>query len=138
MTFGLGRLGLGLGKLGASNKGAAGVRILLSGTTVAEDAAVGTDVGTASISASATGTAVWSLTNDAGGLFSINSSTGLVEVAGALDYETAAAHLITVAVSGTTPDPADRSFIITVTDVSEGGGTAGEPIGLLLILTKAA
>jgi hypothetical protein len=87
---------------------------------VLESASVGDDVGTASVPGT-TGTASWSLTDSAGGKFSINGSSGLVEVAGALDYETATSHSITIAVSGVTPSVANRAFTISVTNVVEGG-----------------
>ncbi len=32
----------------------------------------------------------------------------------------------------------DQTITVTVTDVAEGGGSAGEPMGLLFLLTKAA
>jgi hypothetical protein len=96
---------------------AADAVIALSGSTVPESAAASTLVGTLSV-ANATGTPVYALTNNAGGLFAVANDQLLV--AGALDYETAASHTITVAVTGTTPTPPDATFTITVTDVSEG------------------
>jgi hypothetical protein len=86
--------------------------------TVLESASVGDDVGTATVPGT-TGTPSYSLTDDAGGLFSINSSSGLVEVADALDYETATSHNITIAVSGVTPSVSNRTFAIAVTNVVE-------------------
>lgn len=93
--------------------------LVLSANTVAENASNGTTVGTASIAGDYTGTPSYSLTDDAGGKFAINSSSGVVTKAAALDYETATSHSITVAVSGTTPDPDNRSFTINVTNVVE-------------------
>lgn len=104
--------------------------ISFSASTMIATASVGDDVGTATISGSTTGTASWSLSDSAGGKYSINSSTGLVEVAGALSAGTDS---ITIAVSGLTPSVTSRAFNITV--VAAG---AGEAIGLLLVLTKAA
>lgn len=85
---------------------------------VLESASVGDDVGTASVPGT-TGTASYSLTDSAGGKFSINSSSGLVEVAGALDYETATSHNITIAVSGVTPSVSNATFAISITNVIE-------------------
>jgi hypothetical protein len=76
-----------------------------------DDASVGDDVGTATVPGT-TGTASWSLTDDASGKYSINSSSGLVEVADAL---TAGSDSITISVSGVTPSVADASFSISVT-----------------------
>lgn len=133
MRYGLG-IGLGLG-LGSERVGS---RMQPSGgMSVAEDAANGTTVGTIS-AVGTTGTPTWSEVADPSGLFTINSSTGVITTTGALDYETATSHSYTVGVSGVTPAISNTTFTITVTDVAEGGGTAGEPIGLLLTLTKAA
>lgn len=106
--------------------------IALSGTTAADSATVGTAVGTASIHGHATGTASWSLADNAGGKYAIDSSTGAVTVAASL---TAGTDSITIAVSGLTPAVANKIFGITVTSASS---TAGQAIGLLLSLTKAA
>lgn len=118
--------------MGAGQGGSAEPAIQFSGS-ISEDASVGDDVGTATVSGSVTGTAVWALDDDASGKYTIDSSTGLVEVA---DTLTAGTDSITISVSGLTPAPDPRAFNITVSAV--GGGTAGEPIGLLLTLTKAA
>lgn len=104
----------------------------MSPNSMLDSASVGDDVGTVTISGSYTGTPSYSLADNDGGDYSINSSTGLVEVAGTLVPGT---DTITVAVSGVTPSVANRSFDITVTSASS---TAGQPIGLLLTLTKAA
>jgi hypothetical protein len=124
------RIGLSLW----SSKASSAAAILISGLTVAEDAATGTAVGTLTV-ANATGTPTFTLVDDAGGKFVLDGDD--VEVAAALDYETATSHEIEVSVSGTTPAIDNRLFTIDVTDVEEGGD-AGSPIGLLLILTKAA
>jgi hypothetical protein len=105
--------------------------IQFTASSLLDSASVGDDVGTATVPGT-TGTASWSLTDDASGKYSINSSTGLVEVA---DTLTAGTDSITIAVSGVTPSVANRSFSISVTSASS---SAGSPIGLLLILTKAA
>ena len=63
-----------------------------TGNSVAEDAVVGTAVG---VTASATdddattNAITYTLDDDAGGLFAINSASGVVTVNAALDYETA-------------------------------------------------
>lgn len=102
-----------LGRLGAGQGGS--IQIQLSGShSIPEDASVGDDVGTASAPGT-TGTAVWALDDDAGGKYTINSSTGLVEVAGALTDGT---DTIIISVGGLTPAPVPRSFDITVTAVS--------------------
>jgi hypothetical protein len=95
--------------------------IQLTGNTVAENASVGTTVGTLSVANPGTGSPVYTLTDSAGGKFSITGA--LLKVAGALDYETAIFHSVTVHVTGMTPNPADRPFIILVTDVDDTAPT---------------
>src|SRR5688572_16383687 len=73
-------------------------RIQLSANTIPEDAEVDDPVGTASVSGSYTGTPAYSLADDAGGKFKIDSSTGVVSVDDALDYETATSHGIEIEV----------------------------------------
>ena len=90
--------------------------IELSGGTVAESAAVDTNVGVFSV-ANVTGIAVYTLIDDAGGRFRVEGE--FLKVNGPLDFETASYHVITVAVDGISPPAADRSFIILVQDVAE-------------------
>ncbi|SHK48169.1 Metallo-peptidase family M12 [Rubritalea squalenifaciens DSM 18772] len=93
--------------------------------TVAEDVSVGTSVATVSASDPDVGdTLSFAITaGNVGGAFAINSSTGEVTTATALDYETTASYSLTVTVtdSGGLTDTAIVS--VTVTDVNEGGGT---------------
>lgn len=101
---------------GLAGGGSSSATILLSGSTVAEHSSNGTLVGTLSVSG-ATGTPVFTLDDDAGGLFALDGAD--LEVAGSLDYETATSHSITVSVSGVTPSISPTNFTITVTDVPE-------------------
>jgi Ca2+-binding RTX toxin-like protein len=68
---------------------------------VSELATVGTVVGGLTVAAPDPhgGTVTFSLTNDAGGRFAINATTGVVTVAGALDHDTQPSHTITVQAS---------------------------------------
>jgi Ca2+-binding RTX toxin-like protein len=92
--------------------------------TIAENAAIGTVVG---ITASATdaditnNTVTYALTNSAGGRFAINSATGVVTVAGALDFETAASHTITVKATSSDGSSKTANFAVGVTNVNEAG-----------------
>jgi len=94
---------------------------------VAEGAASGTAITGLVLNASdpdAGQTLTWSLTIDAGGRFTIDASTGLVTVADAskLNFESAAAHQITVQVSdGTATSSAD--FTIAVGNVAPSAPT---------------
>ena len=90
--------------------------------TIAEDATTGSTVG---ITANATdpdgsnNTVTYSLTDNAGGRFAIDSSTGVVTVSSALDFETATSHNITVQATSTDTSTSTQTFTIAVTDVDE-------------------
>jgi T5SS/PEP-CTERM-associated repeat protein len=94
--------------------------------TVAENAAIGSTVG---ITASATdgdagATISYSLSNDAGGLFQIDATTGVVTVKATLDHETAASHQITVVATSSDGSPAaSQNFTIAVTNVNDNPTT---------------
>ncbi len=110
--------------------------LALSANTVAENAANGTVVGTVSGTDSDTGdTRTYSLTDNAGGRFAINSSTGQITVANRslLNYESVTSHNLTVRVTDSGGLTYDETFTINVTDVNEaapritsngGGATA--------------
>lgn len=87
--------------------------------TVAENAANGTLVGITAFATDPEGAAItYSLTDNAGGRFAINASTGVVTVANGLllDFETNNSHSITVRASDGTLT-SSQSFTIVVTDV---------------------
>ncbi|MGI9418177.1 MAG: calcium-binding protein, partial [Geminicoccaceae bacterium] len=93
-----------------------------SGTTVDENSADGTIVGTVAGSDPDAGdTLSYSLADDAGGRFAIDSATGEVTVADGslLDYETATSHDVTVRVTDEAGATYDEAFTIDVADVSE-------------------
>jgi hypothetical protein len=109
--------------------GQAGPHIVLSAITVAENASVGDLVGTLSV---ALGSGSYTFTMDVNAEFELDAvDTSRVEVKGVL---TPGTYNVTVQAVGGDPE-LEQTFQVTVTEVS---GTAGEPIGLLLILTKAA
>ncbi|MEZ9526521.1 beta strand repeat-containing protein [Enterovibrio norvegicus] len=85
---------------------------------VSESAAIGTSVGVIFNSEDADGTdsVSYSLTDDAGGLFTIDPSTGEVTVAGALDYETASSHAITVLATSTDGSTSSKNVTIGLSD----------------------
>ncbi|HIV72895.1 MAG TPA: cadherin domain-containing protein [Candidatus Aquabacterium excrementipullorum] len=91
---------------------------------VTENAATGTAVGITGHAVDPDGsnnTVVYSLSNNAGGRFTIDASTGIVTVAngGLLDHESATSHTITVVATGTDGATSTRSFTINLTDVNE-------------------
>ena len=94
---------------------------------VAENAVVGTTVGVtadAVDSDATTNSITYSLDDNAGGRFTIDGVTGVVTVAGGLDYETASSHSVVVRATSADGSSATQSFTIQVTDVNESGVTA--------------
>ncbi|MBS1191936.1 MAG: hypothetical protein H6R10_3728, partial [Rhodocyclaceae bacterium] len=89
--------------------------------TVAENAAIGTTVGVTALGTDAdTGaTVIYALTNDAGGRFAIDAATGVVTVAGPLDYEAATTHTITVRATSSDGSVQSGDFAIAVTNVND-------------------
>ncbi|WP_353004811.1 cadherin domain-containing protein, partial [Mesorhizobium sp. M0761] len=99
--------------------------------TVAEGATAGTLVGvTASSSDVHGGTVTYSLSDDAGGRFQINSTTGVVSVsaagAGTIDYESSGgSYTIKAVASDGTLTSASQTFTIAVGDVAPSVPTDG-------------
>ncbi|WP_431854129.1 cadherin domain-containing protein, partial [Azospirillum sp.] len=95
--------------------------------TVAENAATGTLVGiTASALDPDAGDAItYSLSDDAGGRFAIDATTGVVSVADGslLDYESAASHTITVQATDAGGLTSQQSVTIGIADANEAPGT---------------
>ena len=89
--------------------------------SVAENAVVGTAVGLTALATDpdVSDTVSYSLTDDAGGLFAINSLTGVVTVNAALDAETATSHTITVKALSSDGSFSTQDFTIEVTDVAD-------------------
>ena len=109
-----------------------------SANQVAENAANGSTVGITAQASDADGsnnTITYSLSNNAGGRFAINASTGVVTVADGtqLNYESATSHNITVLATSADGSTSSQSFTINLLDVndnapvitSHGGGAAG-------------
>ena len=88
---------------------------------VDENSAVGTTVGLTAFADDADGTDFmsYSLDDNAGGRFSIDGTTGIVTVAGALDYEANTSHNITVRATSTDASFTTRTFSIAVNDLDE-------------------
>ncbi len=96
--------------------------LVLSASTVAENAATGTVVGMITgTDVDAGDTTSYRLTDTAGGRFAIDSATGQLTVADGslLNYESAASHNVTVRVTDRGGLTYDETFTITVTDVNE-------------------
>ncbi len=89
--------------------------------TVSEMAAVGAVVGitASSLDPDAGDSLTYSLSNNPGGLFAVNSTTGVVTVAGGLDYETATQHTITVRATDGSGGFSETDFTIQVGDATQ-------------------
>lgn len=89
--------------------------------SLAEDSGIGTEIGTYAVSGDPDDgdTATYSLFDDAGGLFAIDAATGVITVAGPLDYETSTSHSVTIRATDTGGLAVDRVISIGVTNVNE-------------------
>lgn len=101
-----------LGPLSDANTGA---------NVVAENAAIGALVG---ITAEATDpdagdTVAYTLTDNAGGRFAIDAVTGVVTVAGALDYEIATSHEITVLATSSDGSSSSQNFTVEIGNATD-------------------
>ncbi len=96
--------------------------------TIAENSANGTVVGITALASDADATTnaiTYSLDDDAGGRFTINTTTGVVTVADSslLNYEAATNHTIVIRATSADGSSATQNFTITLTDVNEFGIT---------------
>ncbi|MDB4368335.1 cadherin repeat domain-containing protein, partial [Mariniblastus sp.] len=64
-------------------------------------------------------TVTYELTDNAGGLFAIDANSGVVTVAGTLDFETATSHTITAKATSTDGSMISNDFIINVLNVDD-------------------
>ncbi|MBX9775705.1 MAG: cadherin domain-containing protein [Xanthobacteraceae bacterium] len=94
------------------------VDIALLNWTIEENAAIDTVVGTlAAIDPDLDETFTYELLDDAGGTFAIAGDA--IVVAGALDFETAAAHVVTVRATDSAGNIVDKNFAIDVVDTDD-------------------
>jgi hypothetical protein len=101
-----------------------------SENAVDENSAAGSATGIQAEAGAADGTSVvYSLLDDAGGLFAIDPETGIVTVAGALDAETAGSHQIVVLATGSDGSTQTETFTIQIRDVNEHDVSAIETVG---------
>ncbi|PKF51082.1 hypothetical protein AT251_06670 [Enterovibrio nigricans] len=101
--------------------------------TISENASIGSQVGiTLNASDSdATDTVTYTLTDNAGGMFAINATTGVVTVNGNLDYETATQHTIVVQASSTDGSTSNQSFVIDVSNADPAMGDTDNSLGAI-------
>ena len=113
--------------IGVTNVNEAPSNATLTGGTIAENSANGATVGTvAGVDPDAGATMTYSLTDNAGGRFAINATTGVVTVANGtlLNFESAASHSITARVTDQSGLTFDKVFAVSVTNVNEAPGNA--------------
>ncbi|MEP3244255.1 MAG: cadherin domain-containing protein [Sneathiella sp.] len=92
--------------------------VALDDNNVDENSAIGTVVGTVSAEDPENDSLTFTLADDAGGLFTIDETTGEIKVAGALDYESIDSYSVTVDVSDGT-NVTQQIFSINVADINE-------------------
>ncbi|MCA9065655.1 MAG: cadherin domain-containing protein, partial [Planctomycetaceae bacterium] len=96
------------------------ISLSLAGGTVAENSISGTYVGTVSgVDVDASDDLQYSLLNNAGQRFWIDSTTGNIYVTSGLNYEASPAHSVTVRATDSGGLTHDQAFTITVTDVND-------------------
>ena len=94
--------------------------IVLDDNFILENSEVGTLVGTVSSRNDVGESPSYSLSNDAGGIFAIDESTGVVTVnRDSLDFENQESHLITVNVDDNNGFTSSEDFTILVGDINE-------------------
>ncbi|MBT9445605.1 MAG: cadherin domain-containing protein [Hyphomonadaceae bacterium] len=108
--------------------------------TIAENSANGAAVGTFTrVDPDVGDTASYSLQDNAGGRFGINTSTGALTVANSslLNYEAAQSHNVTVRVTDAGGLWRDQSFAVSVANVNEAPTTPTSLAGGVLILPES-
>jgi Ca2+-binding RTX toxin-like protein len=106
--------------------------LTLSGGSVAENSAAGTTVGTvAGVDSNAGDSLTYSLVNSDGGRFAVDAATGVITLAGAVDYEAASSHTIVVRVTDANGATYDETMALSVTDVTSETLTGGSGADLL-------
>ena len=90
-----------------------------SSSYVSENLSYGATVGITAQASDADDTNNTITYSDNSGLFSVHPSTGVVTLSGALDYETATSHSVTITATSSDGSSASRSFCISVGDYDE-------------------
>ena len=106
--------------LAESGNNSSPIDLSLIGSSIPENSANGTFVGTVTTTDPDLGEAFdYLLTDDAGGRFAINAVNGQITVVNGslLDFETAASHAVTVQVTGSASNTRSETFTIQVTEL---------------------
>ena len=92
-----------------------------SAVSLAENVSTGTSVATVSASDAESETITYAITaGNTGNAFTINSSTGAITTAAALDYETTTSYSLTITATDAWGNATTTTQTVNVTDVSEG------------------
>ncbi|MEO1718278.1 MAG: cadherin domain-containing protein, partial [Planctomycetota bacterium] len=109
--------------------------VSFSGGSIAESAPAGTLVAVAASNDVDDGDSItYSLADDAGGLFAIDSSTGEITTTAELDHESADGHVLRVVATDADGLAVEADLAVTVEDVNEGisgiafTGPSGDPL----------
>ena len=96
--------------------------------SVDENSALGTTVGftALAIDLDAADSVSYSLDDSAGARFAIDSTTGVVTVSGALDFETSSSHNITIRAASTDGSSSTLVVAVAIGDVNEAPDASGE------------
>ena len=86
---------------------------------VSENASVGSRTGITAMASDPGDSVTYMLTNNAGGRFSIDTNTGVISVAGQLDYESADRHVVDVRATSSDSSFSDAEFTIMITNVND-------------------
>ncbi|MGI2030226.1 LamG-like jellyroll fold domain-containing protein [Endozoicomonas acroporae] len=95
------------------------IEVFLASADIVESALPGDVVGQMQASDPAGEELTFSLTNNAGGLFTIDAATGEISLAGTLDYETATSHSLTVRVTNSSGGFSEQLYVVSVRDAAE-------------------
>jgi predicted extracellular nuclease len=98
---------------------AAPTNLVISNEDLAENNATNTVVGTVSATDRVGDVLTYSLSDDAGGLFTINPTTGVLTAIAAFDFETLAGYNVVVRVTDQGMLFTELTFTINITDVNE-------------------
>jgi hypothetical protein len=98
----------------------AGETITLTATSIAENAANGTAIGTLAV-VGGNGVYTFTVTSDPDNVFTIDTDD--LDKDGTLDYETATSHQVTIEADNGVDPPISRTFTIYVTDVDDTAPT---------------
>jgi hypothetical protein len=99
------------------------------GWSIREGSDNGTAVGTIDIVDDTLDTTLtYSLTEDAGGLFAIDADTGVISVAGALDYATSQQHQVTAKATDIAGNESEGYYWISVQKAATNNGGSGDDL----------